>query len=75
MSEEEFGLPSSGPITFLCDAAFIEYIISPVEQFIANDLKKALLTAISNGYCLATSNLTQERENLKLAICVCQRKL
>nr|DAD46608.1 TPA_asm: hypothetical protein HUJ06_016545 [Nelumbo nucifera] len=28
ISEEEFGLPSDGPITLPCDAVFVEYIIS-----------------------------------------------
>ncbi|RVW48362.1 Auxin-responsive protein SAUR64 [Vitis vinifera] len=50
MSEEEFGLPSNGPITLPCDAVFIEYIISLVQQSIAKDLEKALLTAIATGF-------------------------
>ncbi|KAJ9704588.1 hypothetical protein PVL29_002921 [Vitis rotundifolia] len=70
MSEEEFGLPSSGPITLPCDAVFIEYIISLVQQSIAKDLEKALLTAIATGCCLSTSNLCQEQGSQQLLICI-----
>ncbi|KAL6346931.1 hypothetical protein AAG906_003048 [Vitis piasezkii] len=71
MSEEEFGLPSNGPITLPCDAVFIEYIISLVQQSIAKDLEKALLTAIATGHCLSTSNLCQEQGNQQLLVCRC----
>ncbi|CBI37772.3 unnamed protein product, partial [Vitis vinifera] len=71
MSEEEFGLPSNGPITLPCDAVFIEYIISLVQQSIAKDLEKALLTAIATGRCLSTSNICQEQGNQQLLVCRC----
>ncbi|KAJ9165888.1 hypothetical protein P3X46_020704 [Hevea brasiliensis] len=32
MSEEEFGLPGTGPIILPCDAVFMEYVISLVKQ-------------------------------------------
>ncbi|EEF52826.1 auxin-responsive protein SAUR64-like [Ricinus communis] len=32
MSEEEFGLPGSGPIIFPCDGVFVEYVLSLVKQ-------------------------------------------
>ena len=71
MSEEEFGLPSNVAITLPYDSIFIKYDISLVQQSIANDLEKALLTAIENRRCLSTSNLCQEQENQQLLICGC----
>ncbi|OAY22543.1 auxin-responsive protein SAUR62 [Manihot esculenta] len=37
MSEEEFGLPGKGPITFPYDAVFVEYLISLVKQHASED--------------------------------------
>ncbi|KAJ9704585.1 hypothetical protein PVL29_002918 [Vitis rotundifolia] len=74
MSEEEFGLPSNCPITLPCDAVFIEYIISLVQQSIAKYLEKALLTAIATGRCLSTSNLCQEQGNQQLLMAALGRK-
>ncbi|KAK6240675.1 hypothetical protein SCA6_006064 [Theobroma cacao] len=42
MSEEEFGLPSDGPITLPCDAVVMNYIISLVKRgLLAKDLERA----------------------------------
>ena len=71
MSEEEFGLPSNVTITLPYDSIFIKYDISLVQQSIANDLEKALLTAIENRRCLSTSNPCQEQENQQLLIFGC----
>lgn len=46
LSEEEFGLPSDGPITLPCDAASMEYIVSVVEREVSMDLEKALLLSL-----------------------------
>ncbi|KAK4360018.1 hypothetical protein RND71_022247 [Anisodus tanguticus] len=47
MSEEEFGLPSGGPITLPCDSAFMDYIVSLIKKGVAaGDLHKALLLSI-----------------------------
>ncbi|XP_016490978.2 auxin-responsive protein SAUR68-like [Nicotiana tabacum] len=44
MSEEEFGLPSGGPITLPCDSDFMDYIVSLIKKGVAAaDLHKALL--------------------------------
>ncbi|MCD9559571.1 hypothetical protein HAX54_017621 [Datura stramonium] len=32
ISEEEFGLPSGGPITLPCDSGFMDYIISIIKK-------------------------------------------
>ncbi|KAF8377737.1 hypothetical protein HHK36_031122 [Tetracentron sinense] len=46
MSEDEFGLPSDGPITLPCDAVFLEY-----EDVFQNskDLEKALLVSLASA--------------------------
>ncbi|OIS96917.1 PREDICTED: auxin-responsive protein SAUR68-like [Nicotiana attenuata] len=55
MSEEEFGLPSGGPITLPCDSALMDYIVSLIEKgAAAGDLRKALLLSI-NSCCCSTS--------------------
>ncbi|KAF3637785.1 putative auxin-induced protein 6B-like [Capsicum annuum] len=44
MSEEEFGLPSSGPITLPCNSGFMNYIISLIKKGVAAGyLHRALL--------------------------------
>ncbi|KAG5574327.1 hypothetical protein H5410_054461 [Solanum commersonii] len=69
MSEEEFGLPSSGPITLPCDSAFMDYIISLIKKGVAaGDLHKALLLSIPSS-CCSTSSLHQESGNQQLLVC------
>ena len=51
MSEEEFGLPSDGPITLPCDATCMEYIISLLRCQVSRDVEKAVLTSIANSRC------------------------
>ncbi|KAG5574329.1 hypothetical protein H5410_054463 [Solanum commersonii] len=60
MSEEEFGLPSGGPITLPCDSAFMNYVISLIKKGVAaGDLHKALLLSIPSC-CCSTSSFHQE---------------
>uniref|UniRef100_M1B0R9 Auxin-induced SAUR n=2 Tax=Solanum tuberosum TaxID=4113 RepID=M1B0R9_SOLTU len=69
MSEEEFGLPSGGPITLPCDSAFMDYIISLIRKGItAGDLHKALLLSIPSC-CCSTSSLHQQSGNQQLLVC------
>ncbi|XP_004248710.1 auxin-responsive protein SAUR68 [Solanum lycopersicum] len=68
MSEEEFGLPSYGPITLPCDALFMNYIISLVKRGVAADLQNALLVSVPSNQCSSASYL-QERRNLELLVC------
>ncbi|KAG5574347.1 hypothetical protein H5410_054481 [Solanum commersonii] len=68
MSEEEFGLPSGGPITLPCDSAFMDYIILLIKKGItAGDLHKALLLSIPSS-CCSTSSLHQESGNQQLLV-------
>ncbi|KAH0714041.1 hypothetical protein KY290_006907 [Solanum tuberosum] len=69
MSEEEFGLPSGGPITLPCDSAFMDYIISLVKKGVtAGDLHKALLLSIPSC-CNSTSYSHLESGNQLLLVC------
>ena len=70
MAEEEYGLPSHGPITLPCDAVFMEYTVSLIRRrHAAKDLEKALLLSITTGRCLSSLCLQQERSNPQLLIC------
>nr|XP_009763185.1 PREDICTED: auxin-induced protein X10A-like [Nicotiana sylvestris] len=68
MSEEEFGLPSGGPITLPCDSAFMDYIISLIKKgAAAGDIHKALLLSVTSC-CCSTSSLHQEWGNQQLLV-------
>uniref|UniRef100_A0A2N9G5J2 Uncharacterized protein n=1 Tax=Fagus sylvatica TaxID=28930 RepID=A0A2N9G5J2_FAGSY len=55
MSEEEFGIPSDGPLTLPCDAAFMEYVVSVVQRSNSIELEKALLASCH----LATASVSE----------------
>ncbi|XP_055808545.1 auxin-responsive protein SAUR67-like [Solanum dulcamara] len=59
MSEEEFGLPSSGRITLPCDSAFMNNIVSLINKGVATDFHNAVLLSIPSC-CCSTSLLHQE---------------
>ncbi|MCD7447716.1 hypothetical protein HAX54_033506 [Datura stramonium] len=68
MSEEEFGLPSGGPITLPCDSIIMDYIISLIKKGVsAGDLNNALLLSISS-YCSSTYSLHQNWKNQHLLV-------
>ncbi|CAK7329401.1 unnamed protein product [Dovyalis caffra] len=73
MSEEEFGLPRNGPITLLCDAMFMEYAASLMQQNVDKDMEKALLMSIassSSSKCsLSFRSLHQEQSSQQLLVC------
>lgn len=54
MSEEEFGLPSEGPIILPCDAAFMESVVSLIQRGSGEDMEKALLSSVSSTRCIAS---------------------
>ncbi|KAM3201500.1 auxin-responsive protein SAUR68-like [Capsicum annuum] len=69
MSEEEFGLPSGGPITLPCDSGFMDYIISLIKKGVtAGDLHRALLLSIPSCCSTSTSYLHQESGNQQLLV-------
>ncbi|XP_050210180.2 auxin-responsive protein SAUR68-like [Mercurialis annua] len=47
MAEEEFGLPSKGPLTLPCDAEFMRYIISLIKRQVTRDVQRALLISVA----------------------------
>ncbi|KAL6011845.1 hypothetical protein ACLOJK_002311 [Asimina triloba] len=40
MSEEEFGLPSEGPITLPCSGVFLEYVASMIKRSMSKDVER-----------------------------------
>ncbi|TXG48507.1 hypothetical protein EZV62_024382 [Acer yangbiense] len=49
MSEEEYGLPSNGPITLPCDAIFMEYAVSLIQGCVSRNLYEAFLNRDISG--------------------------
>ncbi|KAG5574330.1 hypothetical protein H5410_054464 [Solanum commersonii] len=68
MAEEEFGLPSDGPITLPCDALFMNYIISLIERCLSADGQNALFVFVPTSRCSSASYL-QEQQNSQLLVC------
>ncbi|CAN4114735.1 unnamed protein product [Withania somnifera] len=68
MSEEEFGLPSGGPITLPCDSVFMDYIVSLIKKGVAaGDLHNAVLLSTASC-CCSTSALHQETGNQQILV-------
>nr|GMD43483.1 auxin-responsive protein SAUR68-like [Ipomoea batatas] len=68
MSEEEFGLPSDGPITLPCDAVFMKYIVSLLSRGASTELQNALLVSVTSNRC-STASLHQRWRNQPFLIC------
>ncbi|XP_031285310.1 auxin-responsive protein SAUR67-like [Pistacia vera] len=62
-AEDEFGLPSGGPITLPCDAIFMEHAVPLIQRHATKDVEKALLMSLATGRCLPSSHLHQEQSN------------
>ncbi|XP_057966377.1 auxin-responsive protein SAUR64-like [Malania oleifera] len=70
MAEEEFGLPTDGPITLPCDAWFIEYAVALIQMHAAKDLEALLLSILTTNRCLSSSSYSQqEQTNQQALIC------
>ncbi|XP_031127754.1 auxin-responsive protein SAUR68-like [Ipomoea triloba] len=48
MSEEEFGLPSDGPIIVPCDALLLDYIISLLSRGVGRQIQNALSVSVAS---------------------------
>ncbi|KVH96560.1 Auxin responsive SAUR protein [Cynara cardunculus var. scolymus] len=59
MSEDEFGLPTNGPITLPCDSSLMNYLVYVFERSLTNELE-ALLVSIATNRCYS---LDQGGEN------------
>ncbi|KAH7663640.1 Small auxin-up RNA protein [Dioscorea alata] len=46
ISEEEFGLPSDGPISLSCDAISMEYVLSMLRRGVSQEVERALLSSM-----------------------------
>ncbi|KAK1370397.1 auxin-responsive protein SAUR67-like [Heracleum sosnowskyi] len=70
LAEEEYGMPSDGPITLPCDEAFVVYAISVIERHATTDMEKALLKSITTDYCVLSSNIHKEHTpHQQLLVC------
>nr|GMC80535.1 auxin-responsive protein SAUR68-like [Ipomoea batatas] len=69
MSEEEFGLPSDGPITLPCDAVFMEYIISLLSRGLSRELENALLISVPSNRCSSAPLHQEGLRNQELLVC------
>nr|GMD03839.1 auxin-responsive protein SAUR68-like [Ipomoea batatas] len=68
MSEEEFGLPSDGPITLPCDAVLMKYIISLLSRGVSTQLQNALLVSVTSNRC-SSASLHQGWRNQPFLLC------
>ncbi|XP_052192238.1 auxin-responsive protein SAUR68-like [Diospyros lotus] len=66
MAEEEYGLPSHGPITLPFDAIFFEYALSLIKRNASEELQGALLLSITSSRCLSFQNHQQGQSNQQL---------
>lgn len=66
MSEEEFGLPTDGPIMLPCEAACMDYIISLLHSRVPREVERAVLASIASSRC--TTALAPEGLNQQLVL-------
>ncbi|KAI3745256.1 hypothetical protein L1987_58366 [Smallanthus sonchifolius] len=66
MSEEEFGLPSSGPITFPCDASFMNDAANLIHQPAALAKERAFLESLVTRSSHPSFYVHQERTRQQL---------
>ncbi|XP_019157532.1 PREDICTED: auxin-responsive protein SAUR68-like isoform X1 [Ipomoea nil] len=69
MSEEEFGVPSDGPITIPCDAVFMDYIISLLTRGLSRELENALLVSVASYQCSSASLHQEGLRTRELLVC------
>ncbi|KAK9051901.1 hypothetical protein SSX86_028529 [Deinandra increscens subsp. villosa] len=71
MSQEEFGLPSSGPITFPCDASFMKDAANLIHQRAAVAKERALLQNLITKSSHPSFYVDQERTGQQLVARAC----
>ncbi|XP_010460727.1 PREDICTED: auxin-responsive protein SAUR61-like [Camelina sativa] len=62
ISEEVFGLSTSGPITLPFDSVFMEYLINLIQRRMDGDTEKALLMSISTAGCSLPCSFQQQEQ-------------
>ncbi|VVA92962.1 unnamed protein product [Arabis nemorensis] len=70
ISEEEFGIPSGGPITLPFDSVFLEYLIKLIERRMDGDIEKALLMSISSAKCSSQCSLQLQEQQSRQQLLV-----
>ncbi|CAH8253863.1 unnamed protein product [Arabidopsis lyrata] len=63
ISEEEFGLPTEGPITLPFDSIFLEYLIKLIKRRMDGDTENVLITAISSARCSSQCSMQLEEHS------------
>ncbi|KAK2637439.1 hypothetical protein Ddye_032231 [Dipteronia dyeriana] len=72
MSEEEFGLPSDGPITLPCDSIFMEYAMSLIRGCVDRHLLETLLMSVSSSGCSLSHSLHHYGQtSQQIIVCSC----
>ncbi|XVE95868.1 hypothetical protein REPUB_Repub02eG0171400 [Reevesia pubescens] len=69
MSEEEFGLPSDGPITLPCDSVVMDYIVSLLQRGLAKDLEKAVVSSVASYRCSSNTYFHQGLDDQLSLVC------
>ncbi|CAH8353603.1 unnamed protein product [Eruca vesicaria subsp. sativa] len=62
IAEEEFGLPTGGPITLPFDSVFMEYLIKLMELRMDGDTERALLMSIPSARSSVPCSLQQQQK-------------
>ncbi|KAM0025811.1 putative small auxin-up RNA [Helianthus debilis subsp. tardiflorus] len=63
MSEDEFGLPTNGPITLPCDSSLMKYIVHVFERALTIELE-ALLVSIAASRCNSIDQGTKNEKSV-----------
>ncbi|CAI9769774.1 unnamed protein product [Fraxinus pennsylvanica] len=72
MSEEEFGLPSDGPITLPCDAVFMDYAIFLIQKkATTKNVEEALLISMAADRYSSSYNFHPLETKESLLLCSC----
>ncbi|XWS62598.1 hypothetical protein CRYUN_Cryun06bG0024700 [Craigia yunnanensis] len=69
MCEEEFGLPSDGPIRLPCDSVVMNYIVSLLLRGLDKDLEKAVVNSVASSRCSSNTYFRQGRSDQQSLIC------
>ncbi|KAG6382702.1 hypothetical protein SASPL_157593 [Salvia splendens] len=71
MSEEEFGHPRNGPITFPCDSQVLRYVASLMEKNAAEEVEKAFLLSMTDCRCSSPYYLKQQQQCQHILLAGC----
>ncbi|KAJ0966907.1 hypothetical protein J5N97_023824 [Dioscorea zingiberensis] len=69
ISEEEFGLPSHGPITLPFDAVFMEYVVSCLGRRLSEDAEREMFNSILVNYRSNCTLIPDQQHMLQPLVC------